>query len=458
MDKFIGRKNELKLIQETYESSKFRCCAIIGRRRIGKTALIKEFIKDKDSIYIQFMNSDETSNLRIISDIMGLYLKKNVHYDDMAEFFLALGETVRKRKTIIVFDEFQFISSRCPDFSGMVQMFIDSMIGESFLMISGSSIGMMMSELEYNRPLYGRVRKIEIGPMEFRDCVEFHDNFSDADQIKLYLTVGGVPFYYDETPSESFDDYIKRYFLSNNAIFSNEGENMINRELSPNSDYYSILDSIASGNYTVNQISTSTRLDRKLCERYIKVMENIGFVCKTMPMAGAPIKPSRFEISDNMLAFYFYVLRNGKCSILDENERFESMKQIISTFHGRMFERFCADFIVRNYAVERIGKWWGVVNKEGLRENSDIDIVADVISGKNKIELFAECKFRNSKVGYSALDDLKERIGYTKHGTNFRLMIFSREFGEDFIDYCNENGILLVNTDVLIGKTEKPVL
>ncbi len=435
------------------ESSKFKSCVIIGRRRIGKTSLINEFIKNRENIFFQFANSSEEVNLEIVSGVMSAHLEKKLKYNGFTEFFDDLSLLAKQKRMIFVFDEYQFVSTRCPDFAGITQVFLDRDIGNSFLIISGSSVGMLEAELKYNRPLYGRARKIKIDPMNFRECCEFHENFSDLDQLKLYLTVGGVPFYYDETPAKSYDDYLEKYFLGSKSIFVDEGENIINRELTPNTEYFAILDSIASGRFTVNDISVFSKLDRKICERRIKTMEEIGFIGIETPMAGAPLKPIRYVICDCFLSFYFHVLR--KFTIATEIT--DTLRQAITSFHGRMFEQFCVNYIKNNYQVEKIGKWWGKVeevNEIGKTEvyYTDIDIVADVLSGKIKKELFVECKFKNSKVGFSTLEELEVKIEHTKHGKNIVKMIIAREFGDDFISYCEENNVLLIDLDTLMER------
>ncbi len=463
MDGFVGMEKELKEMNEMFDDPKFRACAIIGRKRIGKTTLIKRFIEDKDAIYIQFINSSKDVNLLKISSIMSEYHGREISYGTPIEFFNDLKRITESRRITIVFDEYPYMSDKDGSFSSIVQEFIDNGIGESFLILSGSSVRMMESEVsDYGRPLYGRVRKFRIHEMPYDSVREFHPNLDDSDSLRLFLTTGGIPYYLDNTPADSYRDYIIRYILRDNSAFDSEGINIINRELRNQDEIVSILYAIAYGRNDIKRISNITGIERNRCSAHLTQLESLDLISRYNPMANAPKKPSIFYIKDNMLAFHFHILRKMSIRSHDPEIMYENISQKIQTLHGRMFEEFCKDLLIDHYNVKDIGRWWGTqvdIDDEGNRtiETSDIDIVADINVGTNTIQLFVECKFRNERCGLGTMEELEGRIRRVNpHG---RPMIISRSgFTTELQEYAMDHNIPLIGMDEIVGRKDFPQL
>ena len=465
MERFIGRKDELDGLKEFYEGTKYNTCSILGRRRIGKTTLIDEFVKDKESWRIQFLDSTFESNMELINATMSGYLGRNVNYKTTLEFFAGLAEYIKDRKVVIVFDEFPFMINCDKTFPSVTQHFIDTQIGKSKLIICGSSVKTMEYETgDYSRPLYGRTQIIRVGEMPIQDCLQFHPNLSEIDQLKLYLTTGGIPLYCDVPDFDDFDEYVKRYVLRPNSFFCREGESIIERELSPKTKYMDILDSMRGRRTTVNTISSKTGIDRDTCTDCLKKMMELKLVGITEPMFGAPMKPKYYEIRDNMLALHFLAKRRIPTVSSESDRLLEAMRPMMSTEHGFMFENYCRNLILKSYPVKAIGTWWGSgprtdrwgnVSDDSIEH--DIDIAAEIVTGFNVINLAVECKYTNYPIGFDALNELDSAIACLKNKRTVRRMIMSPSgFKEDLTEYAKENGILLVDLDMLLEKKPMP--
>lgn len=462
MGRFIGREKEIHDLIDMINDPKIRSCAIIGRRRIGKTALIKELIKDMDAIYIQFIKSSSEVNLLKIASVMSDYHGKETYYKNPMEFFKDLSTITKKKRIVIVFDEYPYMSDKDGAFSSITQDFIDNYIHDSFLILSGSSVKMMESEVsDYSKPLYGRVRKYYVHEMPYDSMKEFHPNLDDVDSLRLYLTTGGIPYYLDDTPAESYKDYLTRYVLEDNSIFNTEGTNIINRELKNQDEIISILDAIAYGRNHIKEISDITGIERNRCSAHLAILESLNLVSKHNPMANAPRKPAIYYIKDNMLAFHFHILRMLTTKSKDPEKIYGNILPNILTLHGKMFEEFCKSLLIDNYDVKEIGKWWGTTvtkNEKGTSyESSEIDIVADINVGNNIVQLFVECKFRNEKCGLSTLLELEEHMRALN--TNGRPMIISRSgFTNELLEYAEDHNILLIGMDEIVGRKGFPEL
>ena len=462
MGGLIGREKELRELNCIFNDPKLRSCAVIGRRRIGKTALIKEFIEDRDAIYIQFIRSTPEMNLLKIASVMSEYHRKEIHYNNPIEFFNDLSRITRERTIVIVFDEYPYMADEKGVFSSITQDFIDNHIRDSFLILSGSSVKMMESEVsDYDKPLYGRVRKFHLHEMPYDSTRKFHPNLDDTDSLRLRLTTGGVPYYLDNTPAESYREYVTRYILKENSVFNTEGTNIINRELKNQDEFISILDAISYGRNDIKEISDITGIERNRCSAHLTTLESLNLISRHNPMANAPKKPSIFYIKDNMLAFHFHILRKVTTKSRDPERIYENILPNIQTLHGRMFEEFCKELIIDNYDVREIGRWWGTIVKrnagEVSYESSDIDIVADINVGNAVVQLFVECKFRNERCGLSTLHDLEERMKSVNR--NGRPMIISRSgFTDELLEYAEDHNILLVGMDGIVGRKGFPPL
>ena len=471
MSRFIGRENELAALDQFYNTSTFKCCSIMGRRRIGKTELIKKFVEDKDFFYIEFLNSTLENNLRLISRKMKEYTGIEREYKDTMEFLWDLAKAIEGRKTVVAFDEFPYILEKDDSFAALTQYFIDEQIGESKLIISGSSVKTMKHEtMDKSRPLYGRTWKMEVEGMSIADTVKFHPNISDLDQLKVYMIAGGCPLYHDVPEFSSFEEYVQRFILTENSQFSHEGESIIERELSPKDRYIDILDSMRGRRSDINTISARTKIDRDTCTQCVKSMIDLGFIENVMPMFGAEKKPKYYTISDPMVSFYYQVLRMDTTFSDDPDDRFKALRPTLSTVRGLIFEDYCRSLLSRFYPVKEIGSWWGSGPKRDQWGNikldedgnpiimeHDIDVALVTISGYNQVKMAVECKFSSEPQGFGALNELNAALECIKGHEGIRRMIISVSgFDKDFEEYATDNGIILIGLNMLLGKEPLP--
>ncbi len=394
-------------------------------------------------------------------------------YESAMDFMWDLAEYIKGRKVVVVFDEFPYMAKCDESFAALTQYFVDMQLGDSKLIISGSSIKTMVYETtDYSRPLYGRTRSLWLRAMPIQECTGFHPELPDLDQLKLYMAIGGTPLYYAVPDFDDFQDYVEKMILGPRSPFRNEGEDMIKRELDNAEEIIAILDSMTGRSATIKTISSRTGIDRNICSQYMERLKVLDMVRENNPMWGAPKIPVQYSISDNMLSFSFLVKRNDVIYNANVTEKYKALSALISASRGFMFEFYCMDLLCKSYPVRAIGKWWGsrtetdefgnaVFNDSGkpCTISCDIDIAAEIMVGSNLVNLAAECRFRNNPVGFEALNELDSSIGCLKTKRYTRRMIISPSgFTQDLIDYSEENGILLVGLDMLLGKEPLPDL
>lgn len=199
--KFIGRKNEMaKLGAEYKRDSSF--VVIYGRRRVGKTTLIKEFLKDKTAFYFLATEEIESQSMKRLAGVVARTTQNNLLqkavFTDWLELFQIIANYVPENKKVLVIDEFPYLVKTNPAFPSILQNAWDEILKDNnvMLILSGSLIGMMQKHaLSYDSPLYGRrTSQIRLAPLPFTDIYAVQ-NLSFTDAVKQYAVTGGVPKY-----------------------------------------------------------------------------------------------------------------------------------------------------------------------------------------------------------------------------------------------------------------------
>ena len=451
---FIGRERELSRLESIYSRPGVRTVVMYGRRKIGKSTLIKRFCEGKRALYIQSPRGSAADVLHNLA--LSITAFDGVGREDYAfiqDAFEDIAVLCRKEPLIVVLDEFPFMIENIPAASSVVQRFIDLSVSgtDTMLIICGSSISVMRREVEeYERPLYGRFdNRMEIGPMPFSDCMRFHPGLPKLDQVMLYLTLGGVPKYHALEVDGSYRDYVIRHFLSDTADLRDEADNMIVAELSPRDRYIGIVNAISEGRTSHKQIYERVGIDRTTCTNALANLGSIGIVDTVHPMMGAPKQPI-YRVSDNIVAFCKEVVAYAdSVPMMDAERKYSVLENRIRMFLGHRFEDMCADYVIHHWDCLEIGKWWGPDENRQIRE---LDIVATVLEDDVKVSLFGDCKFINSEYAHSTLLRFRRDMELTKDDRTQRIVLFSVSgFDDEVMDEAAMGYVTLVGLDDLTG-------
>lgn len=288
--RFVNRKKELEHLEKEYSNNKANFIVIYGRRRIGKTRLIEEFIKNKKTIYYlasqeaDFQQIQEFKNL-IYDQLKDDFLKEN-RFESWPLLFSYLEKIWPKNeKIILAIDEITYIIKQNPSFTSYLQKFWDNFLSKTntTLILSGSLVGLLIeSILSHNSPLYGRrTSQIHLKEFTFKDSLEFMKNKDIEDQIKFYSVTGGVAKYLLLiNQNENFKDFLQNKVLNKEGFFSKEGIFFLTQEFKEPSTYLNILKAISFGNSKLNEISNYTGLDGKKISSYLDILINLGIIKK----------------------------------------------------------------------------------------------------------------------------------------------------------------------------------
>ena len=280
---FIGREKELGNLNRLYGSDKFEFAVIYGRRRVGKTAIINEFTKEKPSICFTGLETNEKQNLENFSKCILEYVTKkpaNTSFDSFQtalEFVFGLAE---EERIVLVIDEYPYVARASKSLASTLQLLIDKYKDTSklFLIICGSSMSYMEDQvLAYKAPLYGRrTAQFKIQPFEFREACQYFNRLSDEDKALAYGILGGTPQYLLQLNDKiSIEENIKNTYLNQSSSIYEEPQNLLKQEVREPAIYNAIIAAIASGYSKMSEISTKVGEDTSVCATYIKNLVRI---------------------------------------------------------------------------------------------------------------------------------------------------------------------------------------
>ena len=463
---FVGREAELYMLRTLESRDGVKTCMIVGRRRIGKSELIGQFCSDRRSISFEFAIGALDSQLRYMADVLtestGVPREP---YSSMYSCLRDIASVCREARTIVVFDEFQYLvaDDKNNAISSELQRFVDTLLDgtETMVIICGSQTS-MMRELtsDPRRPLFGRFPEtIELKPLSLQECALLHPTMTELDQLRLYITVGGIPAFHNPDRGSTYEDFIWESFMRDQAPLQEEALLLIGSGSPVDERDRKIIRVISEGAVTNKMISEKTGTDKDTCSARLKAMVELGILGRLNPMYGAPKQP-RYYIKEDAVAFYYGVYESNRARI-DPRRKEETMKKLrdgISSFLGRRFERVCEDYLRKHWYCLETGRWWGPsdeIGEDGKPVIVDIDITARISQGDSEFDVFCECKMRRRPAGFTELNTLVERVAFTKQNENPRYVLFSvGGFTEDLEDYAGTRAdVDLVDLEDIVRDT-----
>lgn len=439
MSQFYCREDELRKLNKRYAGGQFECIVIYGRRRVGKTALINEFCKDKPTIFFSALNTTGKENLEALSrSIMSFERPDSESVPEFSSYDAALNELTslsKEKKIVFVIDEYPYLAKAKPAISAMLQHIIDHRWAESrmFLILCGSSMSFMENQvLGKESPLYGRrTGQFKIEPLDYKETAVFHPDLSAEDHSLVYGITGGVPHYINKLDIRgSVDEALLDNFFDRSSYLYEEPGNLLKQELREPAIYNAIIKAIAEGVSRMNEIKMKVGEENSLISKYLKTLIDLGIVRKETPVTEKPGKKTIYLLADNFFRFWYRFVPVNM-SAIDSGRIVKiyphAIKQYLPDYMGLIFEKMCQDYLLYysdNLPIElnEIGQWWGT--DPGERKQVQIDIVGTPVEGKEYI--IGSCKYRNEKIGVDELERMRHYAVVFGKGDHYHYYIFSK--------------------------------
>ena len=459
---FIGRERELATLNRLYFSERFEFVAIYGRRRVGKTALINEFIGEKKAIYFMGVESNAKQNLEnfsksIIEYVGGIEADTSfATYQAALEYVFKLSE---KERLILAIDEYPYVARTSKSLASTLQLLIDKYKDTSkmMLILCGSSMSYMEDHvLSYKAPLYGRrTAQIKLQPFSFDETCRLFKNFSGEDKALLYGIFGGTPQYLLQVNDKlTVAENIKNTYLNPDSSIFEEPVNLLKQEVREPAIYTAVISAIATGSSRMSEICSKVGEETNKVSTYIKNLVMLGIVQKESPYGEKSSKKTIYSIEDNMFRFWYrFVPENA--SVISRGAADLAFKRIepeLPAFMGSVFEEICRQYLWKLLLAGKspvdfreLGRFWGTNAKTKRQEEIDI------MGADKNTALFAECKWTNEKVDLGVLETLIERSEMFNYKQKHFYLFAKTGFTKGCIEKAAEMGnVTLVEFDEMI--------
>jgi len=456
MNKFINREKELAALEEKYNSSKSELVVIYGRRRLGKTTLIRNFVKKLPHVYFMADRAGEEiskSSLALtMSEALAEPLLESIKYPSWYDLFAAFDKFRSKnKKTVLILDEFQYLCQMQPAFASFIQKWWDEHWKNSniLLILCGSVTSMMYKEtLAENSPLYGRASvQLLISPLRFKYLKKFMPKLNHIELIKFYSLTGGIPRYIELAGEyKDFKTALKKLVLNRTGILYNEAKYILHDEIYTPNTCWSILNALGSGTTRISELGSKLNLPTNQLTRYIDLLKDLFLVYREVPVLEtnpAKSKKGIYKVSDPFLRLWFGCIYPYE-SFLEFEQPDLVMKKIgpqLLKHISFCYEDICRDLVkekMLDFNCFKIGRQWS--------KNYEIDIAG--VNEKNEITIIGECKWSNKKIGLSLLKELKNKITDNNLPAvpNYKCVFFSKSgFTKDLLEKAeSDKSIILI--------------
>ena len=438
---FIGRTDELKKLNKVFSLDEFTTSLIFGRRRVGKSELIKTALKKNSSIkiYYECKEVSEKSNVDGLSDILSEELNlPKLKFDNIESILKYIFELSIKEKIILVLDEYPYLKKTINGMDSILQALIDkyNTTSKLSLVILGSYVDIMKELLFHSNPLYGRVDlTIELKQMDYYDSSLFYPAFSTEDKIKIYSVFGGIPYYnrlIDD--SKSVKENIIELIASNGARLENEVSMYLNSEISKIVNANEVFEALSKGFSKYSDILSQSHVSSG--PTLVDVLDQLirmDVVSKTSPINDLNNKKKcGYYISDNLSLFYYrYIFKySSQMKIMDPNIFYAKYieKDFEQQYVPHIFERICKQYLIiknKNGEIdpvfEKIGKYY--YDNPIEHTNGEFDVVTEDEKGY----VFYEAKFRKNPITNTIIQNEIKQVNLT--GLNCYKYVFISRSG-----------------------------
>ncbi|MDO4623246.1 MAG: ATP-binding protein [Eubacteriales bacterium] len=461
---FFARDRELSSLHDLYSKSGFGMTVIYGRRRIGKSTLIAEFIKNKKAIFYTATRVGAERNLNLFAQQVVSILDpafEDVSFPSIEAVFDFITQKIGNDKLVLVIDELPYWAEKEESLLSILQKYIDTAWHDKPLMIilCGSALSFMENKiLSEKSPLFGRRdTQIKLEAFSYKDAALFVPNYTYEEKAICYGITGGVAKYLSLLDStQTLDQNIKRLFFHTDGYLYDETRNLLTQEFSDVTLVNNIIEVIASGSTALNEISQKVRESQSTILYSMDKLISIGLIEKKNCITEETNKKKKqYVLKDHMFKFWYkYIPKATSVIEMGQGDLYYDriVKKDLHSFMGSVFEEMCRYYTLEQgitgiYGsfITKVGTWWGIetitnAQKEKVRQSADIDLVA--ISDIEKTAIIGECKFKNEPIDKAIFDTLIRRSGLINHRYRItRYLFFSLSGYTDWFDSITDANI-----------------
>lgn len=419
---FVGRGAELQVLDRMWNSDRAELLILYGRRRVGKTALLTNWLKQRRSRVFYWVANPDSNAVQLRSFSQALYafsrpgaaVPETFTYASWEQAWEEIARLSEQERVAVFIDEFTYLLSALPAITGKLQNFWDHRLKDCnvFLCLSGSHMGMMEREvLSYQAPLYGRASaQMHLKPLPFGITQRYFPRCSPVDRVAIYAIFGGIPAYWEHiNQSKSVSHNIKTLLLTPDNLMQAEPRLLLQDFISEPHNYLAVLTAIANGARTPKDIGAYAGLPNVQVPKYLSVLGEAGFVERRISVTADPSSRSgRHHITDPYLRFYFRFLaaRQNQIALgIQDQALAEITRHMIDFIGSHTWEELCREWLLRAggkgvlpFLPDIVGSAW----------NSAAQVDVAGMNSMEKTLLIGECKWTLNPAGKDVITRLIE--------------------------------------------------
>ena len=428
---FVDRIEETARLRDALSREKSSLVVVYGRRRLGKSTLIKRVVLDSDVYFLADRSEGQhqrTLLAKVVAQVFPDFDK--LTYPDWESLFRAVNYRTDKRFTLCL-DEYPYLVEQSPELPSVLQKLVDEKQLKYTLVLCGSSQNMMYGLfLDSTAPLYGRADEImRLTPIRL-PYIQEALNLDAVSAVEEYAVWGGVPRYWELRENRnSLSDALWHNILSINGTLYEEPIKLFQDDVKDIVKTSTIMSYIGSGANRLSEIAARCNEPATNLSRPLKKLIDLGFLEKDVPFGidEKNAKKSLYKIADPFMAFYYqFVVPNR--SFIELGRRLpleQALAAHFSEYVSMHWEKLCRDAVTGNMVngivYGKAKRWWGpLLNEDKKPEQIEIDVMAESLD--KKYLLVGECKWTNQENGKQLTAELLRKANLLPFTKNYNIL------------------------------------
>lgn len=439
---FVDRIDEAARLKDALAREKPSLVVMYGRRRLGKSTLIKRVLSENDVFFLADRSEEQYQRVllaKVIAQIFPDFDK--LTYPDWESIFRAVNYRTDKRFTLCL-DEFPYLVEQSPELPSVLQKLVDEKLLKYNLVLCGSSQNMMYGLfLDSTAPLYGRADEImRLTPIHL-PYIQKALYLNAMNAIEEYAVWGGVPRYWELRENRSsLDDALWRNILSVNGTLYEEPIKLFQDDVKDIVKTSTIMSYIGTGANRLSEIAARCNEPATNLSRPLKKLIDLGFLEKDVPFGidEKNAKKSLYKIADPFMAFYYqFVVPNR--SFIELGRRLpleQALTAHFSEYVSIHWEKLCRDAVTGNMVngivYGKAKRWWGsILNEDKKPEQVEFDVMAESLD--KKYLLVGECKWTTGENGKQLTAELLRKANLLPFAKSYTIvpMLFLKNAPKD---------------------------
>ncbi|HVX22853.1 MAG TPA: DUF234 domain-containing protein [Acidimicrobiales bacterium] len=418
---FLDRSPELARLEEWWDSDDSRPVNVYGRRRTGKSWLLRRFAHGKPALIVPAERLVPGAQLERFATMLEPLLGVRPALPDVQTFFRVLFQAAKERKLLVVVDEFPWLLGSSEGEADRQLTAIQAVLEEERdtsplkLVLCGSAVSQMEALQSERNPLHGRLSPLEVRPLDLAGARLFLDGLDPISQMERYAVAGGMPLYLSDLAGPDIASVVCKRVLNPHGTLWNEPRTVLEGELRQPGVYFSMLELLASGDKYIGEIATPLRIDTATANKYLVHLADLRLVSRRLPVGASPSsRGGHWHIEDPFFRFWFRFVFPYQSELetgLAPADLYRTeVRPALPEHVAGVFEDWARSWVRATYGsvVSQVGPWWGhalnPLRQSGERTSEEIDIVG---LARRQVVLVGEAKWTERKLGARTLSDLE---------------------------------------------------